>query len=486
MMGKIEVIGLGAGDIEQLPLGVYRKLTQTDQVIYTRTLDHPVIGELEKEGVRFDSFDSMYEESADFTTVYENIVAFLLERGSHHQVIYTVPGHPMLAERTVQLLLEQNEVEVEITGGQSYLDALFTSLKIDPIEGFQFVDGTSFERRRLNYEEHLVFSQVYDSFIASEVKLELLEDLPADYEVIIVEAAGTKEEKLTKIPLVELDRSVEVTNLTSVYIPPTTHENLTHHFSRLVEVVAALRGPGGCPWDQVQTHESLRKHTIEEVYELLDAIDNEDDENIIEELGDLLMHVVLHSQIGTDSGYFTIDDVIHSITTKMIHRHPHVFGTEEVESVEEVLYHWDVLKEQEKGKKRPSVLDGIPTHLPALAKAAKIQHQAKKVGFDWEDVTEVWEKLDEELTEVNEAITSNVQTDIEDEFGDVLFVIANIMRFYDVNPEVALNRANKKFISRFTYVEESVKQTGKELEDATIEEMEAYWQDAKRRESSCD
>lgn len=481
-MNTIEVIGLGAGDINQLPLGIYKKLTKTNGVIYTRTLDHPVIKTLQEEGIQFSSFDDLYEAEDDFTTVYENIVASLLEKATDSSLIYTVPGHPMLAEKTVQLLLEQEEVDVKLLGGQSYLDALFTSLKIDPIDGFQFVDGTSFERRQLNYEQHLVFCQVYDRFVASEVKLTLLEDLPPHYEITIVEAAGTEQEKLVTLPLEELDHSMEISNLTSVYVPPATHIQLNHTFPRLLEVIRTLRAPGGCPWDQEQTHESLRAYTIEEVYELIDAIDNEDDENIIEELGDLLMHVLLHSQIGEDAGYFSIDDVILSITKKMIHRHPHVFADVEVDSVDEVLTNWDALKRQEKGKERSSVLDGIPKHLPSLSKAYKLQHKAAKVGFDWTEVTDIWKKLEEEIAEVKEAISIGKVDDIEDEFGDVLFVVANLTRFYQINPEIALNRANNKFTSRFSYVEEELGKAGKRLEESSLEEMDHYWDEAKERE----
>jgi tetrapyrrole methylase family protein/MazG family protein len=481
-MSRIEVIGLGAGDLEQLPLGIYRKLLQTKDIIYTRTLDHPVIESLAAEDVQFASFDDMYEAETDFAVVYQRIVGFLLDKAKTSDILYTVPGHPMLAEQTVQLLLDQDEVEVEIIGGQSYLDAVFASLKIDPIEGFQFVDGTSFERRQLNYEQHLVFCQVYDQFIASEVKLTLLEDLPPEYEIIIVEAAGTKQESLVKLPLEELDHAVEVNNLTSVYVPPIAHDKLNHKFSRIVEVIRALRAPGGCPWDQKQTHESLREYTIEEVYELIDAIDNEDDENIIEELGDLLMHILLHSQIGEDAGYFSIDDVIQSITDKMIHRHPHVFGDAAVDSVDDVITNWEVLKREEKGKQRESVLDGMPKHLPSLSKAYKLQHKAAKVGFDWTEVSSIWEKLKEEVAEVDQAIESGVKEDIEDEFGDVLFVIANLSRFYKINPEVALNGANNKFISRFTYIEKELERTGEKIEESSLAKMDDLWNKAKERE----
>ncbi|MBN6205607.1 nucleoside triphosphate pyrophosphohydrolase [Ralstonia pickettii] len=481
-MSKIEVLGLGAGDINQLPLGIYRKLIESKKVVYTRTLDHPVIETLQGEGVTFSSFDELYEAEEEFLAVYENIAQLLIEKARQEEIIYTVPGHPMLAEKTVQLLLEHNEVRIEILGGQSYLDALFASLKIDPIDGFQFVDGTSFERHQLNYEQHLVFCQVYDRFIASEVKLELLEDLPHDYEVTLVEAAGTENEKLIRLPLEELDHSVEVSNLTSLYVPPLQHNQLNHKFSRIVDVMRTLRSPDGCPWDQAQTHESLREHTIEEVYELIAAIDNEDDDNIIEELGDLLMHVILHSQIGEDAGYFTIDDVIRSITDKMIYRHPHVFGNADVDSVEEVVTNWEKLKREEKGNERDSILDGIPKYLPALAKAYKLQKKAAKVGFNWTEAAGVWLKLEEEIAEVKEAIASENKAEIELEFGDVLFVIANLIRFYKINPEVALNRANNKFITRFTFIEEALKKMGKSFEESTLEEMDYYWDQAKERE----
>ncbi|MFC2948834.1 bifunctional methyltransferase/pyrophosphohydrolase YabN [Virgibacillus sediminis] len=482
MSNRIDVIGLGAGDLDQLPLGLYKKLTGYKGVVYTRTEDHPVIEDLKEEGVSFHSFDELYVNHNEFGDVYEHITASLLEAAKQNPVLFTVPGHPMLAEKTVQLLLEQEEVEVAIRGGQSYLDDLFSSLKIDPIEGFQFLDATSFERSQLEYRHHIVFCQVYDHFVASEVKLALLEDLPYDYPVTIVEAAGTGKEKIRTIPLEELDHSLEISNLTSVYVPPVSPELLNHTFTRLREVIAALRAPDGCPWDREQTHESLREYAIEEVYELIDAIDEEDDENLVEELGDVLLQVMLHSQIGEDNGYFMVDDVIRTVTDKMIHRHPHVFGNKTAESVEEVYKNWDQLKKEEKGDVRKSVLDGVPGQLPSLAKAFKLQKKAAKVGFGWEDAEDIWLKLEEELQETRDAIDSGTHEEVENELGDVLFVLANIARYYKVNPEVALNRTNRKFISRFGYVEEQINQRGKNLKESSLEEMDALWNEAKERE----
>lgn len=482
MSKKIEVIGLGAGDINQLPIGIYRKLSKENTVLYARTLDHPVIETLQKEGVQFTSFDSFYEQNQEFASVYQEIVRVLLENAKENSLVYTVPGHPMLAEKTVQLLLEQDEVEVDIIGGQSYLDALFTSLQIDPIDGFQFVDATGFERSQLDYQHHLVFCQVYDRFTASEVKLALLEDLPPDYMVTIIDAAGSEQERKVTIPLEELDHSVEVSNLTSVYVPPAPKQLLNHTFNRLREVIATLRGPNGCPWDKEQTHESLREYAIEEVYELIDAINEEDDEGIVEELGDVLLQIMLHSQIGEDDGYFTIDDVIQSITDKMIHRHPHVFSNETVDSVDDVLSNWEALKRVEKGETRKSILDGIPKALPALLKAYKLQKKAAKVGFDWDQEEDIWDKLDEEIIEVKKAIEADDKVEIEKEFGDVLFVLANLTRYYKVNPENALSLTNQKFIERFSYIEQQLQEKGQDIMETSLEEMDYYWNQAKERE----
>lgn len=477
MNNTIEVIGLGAGDLNQLPLGIYKRLTSLSGTVFVRTKDHPVIKQLEEEGVTFESFDSYYEREDQFAQVYENIVTTLLEQAKEGSIVYAVPGHPMLAEQTVQLLLEQTEVQVEINGGQSYLDDLFTSLKIDPIDGFQFIDGTLFSRSQLNFQNHLIFCQVYDQYIASEVKLTLLEDLPPEYEVIIVDGAGSAGEKIIRLPLEELDRSIEMSNMTSIYIPPVPKELLNHRFDTLREVIATLRGPGGCEWDQAQTHETLREYLLEEAYETIEAIDEQDDEAMIEELGDVLLQVMLHSQIGEDVGYFTVDDVIKGITKKMIYRHPHVFEG----SDGDVTKSWDELKRMEKGldSNRTFLLDSISKSLPSLAKADAIQKKVAKVGFDWDDVQGTWEKIEEEINEVQEAIEEGKEKRIEEEFGDVLFSIVNLARYYKVNPELALNRTNKKFITRFTYVEEKLAEANKEWEETTLEEMDYYWEQAK-------
>lgn len=477
-MGKIEVIGLGAGDIGQLPLKVYRTLTDHKKTIFVRTMGHPVVSKLQEEGVSFRGFDDYYEAYDDFPTVYEQIVATLLKEAQDETITYAVPGHPMVAEKTVDLLLQQDNIKIDIIGGQSFLDDLFTALQIDPVDGFQFVDATLFTREELNYKNHLLFSQVYDAFIASDVKLTLLEDVPPTFEVTVVEAAGTSEEKITKVPLVELDRAVQLSNLTSIYVPPVPQEILTHQFTTLRSVIALLRSPNGCPWDRKQTHESLRKYMIEEAYELIEAINNEDDDGIIEELGDVLLQVMLHSQIGEDNGYFTIDDVILGITEKMIHRHPHVFGKSDPTKS------WDELKQEENGgaQKEDSIMSKVNPYGPALQIANNVQKEAAKVGFDWDNSEAVWEKWREEKEEFSEALQQENQVEMENEFGDMLFVLVNIARFHQIDAELALVKTNNKFMRRFTAVEKQVLQTGKKFTDMTLAELDVFWDNAKREE----
>ncbi|WP_144553620.1 nucleoside triphosphate pyrophosphohydrolase [Peribacillus simplex] len=488
-MNEITIIGLGAGDLDQLPLGIYKKLIQTEQC-FVRTIDHPVIGDLKREGINFTAFDGIYEKHDQFEAVYEEIAGTLLQEASNRSVLYAVPGHPMVAEKTVQLLLEKGPalgIAIKLEGGQSFLDPLFQAVRIDPIEGFQLLDGTDLSPDDLHITQHMIIGQVYDAFSASNVKLTLMEKLPDDYEVYIVTAAGSSQEKVTKCALFELDRQMELSNLTSVYVPPVSEEALRYReFSKLRQVIAELRGPDGCPWDKKQTHESLKKYLIEEAYELIDSIDEEDDEGMIGELGDVLLQVMLHSQIGEDEGMFTIDDVIEGITAKMIRRHPHVFGDVEVNGEEDVLVNWQKIKEDEKGsetKAPQSILDGIEKSLPNLLRAEEYQKRAAKVGFDWDEVSEAWKKVREEVQELEEEILSpnrDVER-IKSELGDLFFALVNISRYYDIQAEEAVYKANKKFHQRFTYIEECIQRANKKFEDYTLEELDSYWDEAKAK-----
>lgn len=481
-MHPVTVIGLGAADFEQLPIGVYNKLKEAEKV-FVRTFDHPVIAELKKEGILIESFDEIYEKHDSFEPVYKEIVSRIITLAKEKPVVYAVPGHPLVAEQTVQLLLEaerEGRISVKIEGGQSFLDAIFTALKIDPIEGFQLLDGTNFNSNHINMHSHVLIAQVYDSFSASEVKLTLMEKYRDDYPVTIVTAAGSSLEQLTTIPLYELDQRVEVNNLTTIYVPPVENDlDALRDWTTFKNIIATLRGPNGCPWDRKQTHESLKKYLLEEAHEFIAAVDAEDDFGMVEELGDILLQVFLHAQIGEELGYFNLEEILESISSKMIRRHPHVFGNVQVEDAEEVVVNWEAIKEKEKGSQKQSLLKGEYRPTSSLQTSYNYQKKAASVGFDWPDVQGALEKFEEEWNEFKNEVLNGTDESRMDEFGDVLFTLVNIARFYKISPEEAMVHANEKFARRFSFVEEKVKSSGKSFQDFTLQQLDDFWNEAK-------
>lgn len=481
-MNTIHIIGLGAGDLDQLPLGVYRKLKSAKQ-LFVRTEDHPVLVELAKEGLSFSSFDAIYEKHETFSPVYAEIADTLMQLALEESIMYAVPGHPLVAEQTVQHLIEAEKAgkcQLAIEGGHSFLDALFGALRIDPIEGFQLLDGTEMKSDDVNMTQHILIAQVYDSFSASEVKLTLMEKYPEDYPVTIVTAAGSAEESLRTVPLHELDRSAEVNNLTTVYVPPALQQSeRLKEWQTFRSIVAQLRSPEGCPWDREQTHESLRPYLLEEAHELLQAIEEQDDGAIAEELGDVLLQVFLHAQIGQDNGYFQLEDVLEAVSAKMIRRHPHVFGDVQVENADEVVSNWQDIKAQEKPASA-SLLDGQERFSSSLSTSFNYQKKAAKVGFSWSSAEGAWDKFNEELQEFQEEAANGSKERQLDEFGDLLFTLVNIARFYGLSPEQAMVQANRKFQSRFEFVEKRVNEGTGNFSDYTLEELDRFWNEAKQ------
>ncbi len=262
------------------------------------------------------------------------------------------------------------------------------------------------------------------------------------------------------------------------------------NFEKLVEIMATLRGPNGCPWDKQQDFNSLKPMLVEEVYEVLEAVENNDFEGLSEELGDLLLHVVFHAHLGKEAGQFDINTVIQKISDKLIRRHPHVFGSESASTPEEVVKNWEAIKAQEKAEKlkkrtpeERSLLEGIPSKLPAIHEAHQISSRAARAGFDWPDVEGIFDKLQEEVLELKAVISSGGDEGrrerLEDEIGDMLFVIVNIARYLKIDSESALKRANRKFKLRFQYMESELAKQGKSVEQTSLDEMEALWQKAK-------
>ncbi len=254
------------------------------------------------------------------------------------------------------------------------------------------------------------------------------------------------------------------------------------HFDRLTDIMARLRGEGGCPWDRKQTHKTLKPYLLEETYEVLEAIDHEDDQELKKELGDLLLQVVFHAQIADEDGRFNVDEVSEAIVSKLIHRHPHVFGNKKVEGADEVLVNWEQLKKSE-GDAQPSevsVLDGVPKHLPALMKARRVQEKASRVGFDWTHSQEVVQVIHDEVKEFLDAYREGEKSKMEEEMGDLLFSIVNLSRFLNICPEESLRKAVDKFMERFRYIEREFARRREELKGATLAQMDRLWEQAKR------
>lgn len=494
MASEIIVIGLGSGTEDQLTLGAWKRLSSAKR-LWLRTERHPVVRYLEEQDITFGTFDSLYEEKEAFPDVYDAIADRLIQEAysTGEEVVYAVPGHPMVAEQSVRLLQErcpEHGIGLTLLGGESFLDQAFVRLGFDPIDGFQLLDASGLTPARLQPELHTVIGQVYDAFVASDVKLTLMEVYPDDYPVVVGHALGVEgEESIVRLPLYELDRIDGYGNLSLVWVPGSGDPAFRQRtFDRLHEIVQILRSPEGCPWDREQTHTSIRQNFIEETYEVLETIDDEDPDAMCEELGDVLLQIMLHSQMEEEQGIFTVYDVIGEINEKLIRRHPHVFGTLGAKDAEEALRNWDAIKKEEKRKKgidtaSLSVLAGVPRGLPGLMKAWKLQKKAAKVGFDWDKLEDVFAKVEEELLEVREAAALSEPADkSKEELGDLLFAVVNLARFLKVDPEEALELTNRKFTRRFHYIEEQLRLNGRNFDQTTLLEMEDWWQQAKRFE----
>ena len=481
----LKIMGLGPGAYEALTIGALKEL-KNNKNIYFRTEKHPTVDFLKDEGIKFESYDHAYEKYDSFDDVYKYIAEDLITKiKDDEDLIYAVPGHPLVAEKSVVNLIElckENNVQYEVLPAVSFVDAMMEALQVDPIEGVKIIDAFDMKNQILDKRVGTIITQVYNNFIASEVKLRLLEGYEDDTEIIFVRAAGVEGlESIRKIPLYELDWQEDIDYLTSIYIPKDLGNK--KDFQDLLDIIETLRNPGGCPWDREQTHESLKSALLEECYEVIDAIENEDEDALIEELGDVLLQVVFHASIGKEDGYFDIMDVIGGISNKMINRHPHVFGNEEANTSEQVLVNWDEIKKEEKGiKTLTEEMQNIAKSLPATTRAYKIQKKAKKVGFDWDDVNCAMDKEKEELNEIKEVYNCEDKSIIEGEVGDLLFACINVARFLEVDGELALDKTIKKFIKRFSYIENEAIKNNKNLKDMTLEEMDKLWEEAKTSE----
>ncbi len=349
-MHTIYIFGLGPSHLGEIPKQVYETIAQQKQ-IYLRTIEHPAAKELVAEGLPVQTFDAIYEQyDEDFEQVYPAIVEELLTLAQEGDVYYGVPGHPAVAEASVKLLLE-SEAETKIIGGKSFIDDLFAAVEIDPIEGFQLVDSFGIDADEIYPGHHLIIMQVFHAMIASDVKLALMEIYPDEHPVGMIDAAGSPEEKVTWLPLYELDFFDEVHNLRSVYVPPLKRDEAVNSFATTQSYVDEIFAEQGDVWTKKQTGEGLLKHFQGELDELKAAYANDDIENVVEELGDLLMQVLYQTEVGEKEGIFSLEEVLAGLNQKLRRRHPHIFDDVQADTVEEVEAIWQKVKEQERKNK---------------------------------------------------------------------------------------------------------------------------------------
>jgi len=478
-MGRITIIGLGPGEKGLLTLDAWESLMHAREILL-RTQEHPVVSLLPA-NINIHLFDGEVQEQMD--VVNKNIVAEVIKLGERKEgIVYAVPGDPLIGEITSQEILrvaEERGIHVDIIHGVSFLEPVCSAIGKACFPEIILVDALEFANLHVpNFPTNIpvVITQINNQIITQEVKTTLLAIYPDIHPVEFVHNAGSVNEIVEELLLKDIEKSEDISALSSLYVPPLREGS---SFEEFHETIAHLRAPDGCPWDRKQTHASLRNNLLEETYEIITAIDNDDKSSLQEELGDLLLLILLQAQIAADEEEFNIINVIQGINKKIVRRHPHVFGNLKVDDEEEILENWERIKEKERsenGKSKSSLLDGVSVILPALIQAQAYQQRAAHVGFEWESLEDVMNKIDEELLEVRNA-TGNQR--ISEEIGDLLFAIVNLARWFGIDAENALRAANKRFRDRFYFIEKEAKKANQQISDYSLEEMLKLWNDAK-------
>lgn len=502
----IAVVGLGPGRWEDLTIEASRVLEAASLVV-ARTLRHPTVETLRERrpDLPLESFDELYERAESFATLYPRMAEQLLDRAESlppgETLVYAVPGHPLIGEESVRrlrTLAAVRGVAVRIVAGLSFVEPVCAALGLDPLErDLQVLDATLLAQTPSEAMMGTVLptvpvlvAQVYNRRLASALKLALAEVYPEEWEVAVVRWAGLPgEERIERLPLVELDRSDRADHLTTVYVPPLAPEEAARVPEGLRAVVARLRAPNGCPWDREQTHQSLRKYVLEEAYEVAEVLDEWDGspemaEKLAEELGDLLLQVYLQAEIGDEEDLFSLGDVYQLITEKLIRRHPHVFGEVQVKDAEHVVRNWEAIKQRERAARgeepgAESLLRKVPSSAPALYQAFELGRKAAKAGFDWPSTEGVLAKIGEEVRELAEAREGHSHDEREHELGDLLFALCRLASTLGIQPEDALQRANHRFRRRFAAMEAAARADGRALDTLAPDDWLALWQKAK-------
>ncbi len=470
-MSRIIVIGCGFRR-EQLTLEAVEAIEGADKVLL-RTGRCGLRDHLVEKGVAFETLDALYERAEDFDELIRLTTQAVLDASREGSVAYAVFD---VRDVSVQALLKTG-ADVRVIAGPPAEEGLWA-----------FAEGATdcwaaseWETWTLHADRNALIREVDTRELAAEVKLKLMDCYPEESEIYVRAGDGGVE----KTSLVELDRLPAYDHRLSVLVP--AQRELTklerYGFDELNRVIHILRSPGGCPWDRKQTHETLRTNLVEEAYEAVDAIDREDMDALYDELGDVLLQIVLHAEIAREHGDFTIGDVTTAITHKMIFRHQHVFGSAKADTADEVLDLWQKVKKAERHQQtQAEVLRSVTRSLPALMRAEKVQKRAADVGFDWENARAAFYKISEEAEELSRAVEDG--GGVEEEAGDLLFAVVNVLRLLKLDPEIALNRATDKFTARFAEMERLILADGKSLAEMTLADMDAYWDRVKLSENS--
>ena len=473
MRPVIHIVGLGPGNPDAVTHGAMRVIESTP-VRFLRTSRHPS-AYLVADAI---SCDDLYESHPSFDDVYAAITERLVTAAhTHGNIVYAVPGSPVVLERSVAALRQRDDVDARVYPSVSFLDDVWRALAIDPVEtGVRLVDGHMFATAAAGYSGAMLVAHVHANWVLSEIKLSVDDPDPA-LPVTLLHHLGTDDEQIIATTWAEMDRVIEADHLTSLYIPAMTVP-VAHELARFHELARTLRAQ--CPWDMEQTHHSLVRYLLEETYELVDAIqsldpdDPQSDTDFIEELGDLLYQIEFHAAIAEQEGRFTMADVARSVHDKLVARHPHVFGDVTVADATEVESNWEALKRAEKPE-RTGIFDGLASSSPSLLLAAKVQQRAARQGFDWPDVAGPMSKLSEELDEVSEAINGADPEATFTEVGDLLFAVVNVARHLDIDAESALRSAVTKFRSRVEAVQSLAHEQSRSLSSMSLQELDELW-----------
>lgn len=443
-------------------------------LIFLQTSKHPSAKAFAEGGFLYGTMDDLYESAANFDELNTAIAERLLKA---HPCVYIATGkieHSQLP--VIREMAHQQEVSI----------CMLPSLSAANIAFCEQESAVSYSAhdlpQQIDPEQNLVIEEIDSQAAAGEAKLLLSEYCPEENPVLLASIQENGEYATQSIKLYELDRQNSYDATTAVYIPRTSYEERTRHgLDDVMRIVRRLRSPNGCPWDREQTHLSLKNALLEECYELIDAIDENDDAHICEEMGDVLLQFALHAVIAEEQGAFTERDACTDLVEKLIYRHPHVFGNIRVSGSDEVLQNWDALKMAQRNQHtQTEVLKSVPKSFPALLRSRKVQKKAADVGFDWSSAEEAFPKIKEETEELRTAILE--KSNVDEEVGDLLFAVVNVARLLKREPEFLLMQATDKFINRFEKMETFASERGHALKDLSFQEQDALWNEAKKSE----